>query len=67
MDQLKFSWCAHLLASFPAAGLLIGQGGLRGRGLGADSHVSRALAFTRVVEVARLGCIQTRVTGLRPL
>lgn len=54
---------AHLLTPLPAARLLIGHGGLRGRGLAADGVVGRAQAFTRVVEVAGLGRVQAGVTG----
>ena len=51
------------MTSLSAAGLLIGQRRLGGRGFVADGDVGGALAFTRVVEVAGLGCVQTWVTG----
>lgn len=55
--------CSHLLTSLPATRLLIGQGGLRGRGLAADRVVRGPQAFARLVEVARLGRVQTGVAG----
>lgn len=55
--------CSHLLTSLPATRLLIGKGGLRGRGLAADGVVRGPQALTRLVEVAGLGRIQTGVTG----
>ena len=53
----------HLLTPFAAARLLVGQGGLWGRGLAADRVVGGPQTFARLVEVTRLGRVQAGVTG----
>lgn len=61
--KLKGHHFTHLLTPLLAAGLLIGPRGLWGRGLAADGVVGRPQAFTSLIEVAGLCCVQAGVTG----